>query len=166
MIESKAQLKTHHGFFDYLYWNLLTAVPVVTACIAIFEHSIVWLIVYIVVCVSLIVLIYRFCCTHCPHYIQAAKTTKCMFFWAVPKFFESRPGPLSLFEKAVSITAPIILILLPFYWLSLQPGLLVIYSLSMAALVLTIRRNECGRCIYFNCPACRVPEEIKRQWKE
>ncbi|NVM22186.1 MAG: hypothetical protein HWN68_10460 [Desulfobacterales bacterium] len=166
MVESKSQLKPHHRFPDYLYWNLLAAVPVVTACLAILEHSIIWLIVYIMVCISLIGFICRFCCTHCPHYIKSTNTIKCMFFWAVPKFFEPRPGPLSLFEKSVSLIATTILILLPFYWLSLQPGLLVIYFLSMAALVLTIRRNECGRCIHFHCPANRVPEDIRRQQKK
>ena len=163
MIDSKTQLKTHHRFLDYLYWNLLAAIPIITACVAILEHSVIWLIVYIIICISLIALIYRFYCTHCPHYVQSTNTTKCMFFWGIPKFFESRPGPLSFFEKALSLISPILLILLPLYWLSLEPGLLVIYSLSLAALVLTIRRNECGRCIHFQCPANRVPEDVQNQ---
>lgn len=163
MIESKTQLKSLHSIFDYLYWNLFVAVPIFTACVAIIEHSIMWLIVYIIACISLVALIFRFFCTHCPHYIKGGKTVNCMFFRAVPKFFESRPGPLSLFDKAVTIMAPIIIILLPFYWLRLHTGLLVIYFLSVAALILTIIRNECGRCIHFHCPANCVPEDIRRQ---
>ena len=163
MSESEPKLKAHHSFLDYLYWNLFVAVPIVTACVAIIKHSVIWLIVYIIACILLVGLIYRFCCTHCPHYIDGGKTVNCMFFRALPKFFDSRPGPLSFFEKTVTIMTPILIILLPFYWLRLHIGLLVIYLLSFAVLILTIRRNECGRCIHLHCPANCVPEEIKRQ---
>ena len=166
MNESKAQLKTHHKFSDYLYWNLVAAVPIITACIAILKNSIMWLILYIIVCILLIIVLYRFFCTHCPHYTQSANTTKCMFFWGIPKYFKSRPGPLNLFEKAISIIVPIVLILLPLYWLSLQPDLLVIYLLSLAVLGATIRRNECSRCIYFHCRVNCVPEDVKNQFLE
>jgi hypothetical protein len=61
----------------------------------------------------------------------------------------------------VSLIAALIIILLPLYWLRLQVDLLVIYLLSFAIFLITIRRNECSRCIYFNCPANNVPEDIK-----
>ena len=163
MNETKTQLKMHHKFSDYVYWNLLVSVPIITACIAILKNSIVLLILYIIVCICLMIVVYRFFCTHCPHYTQSANKTKCMFFWGMPKYFNPRPGPLNLFEKAISLIAPIIMILLPFYWLILQPGLLVIYFLSLAVFGATIRRNECGRCIYFHCPANCVPKDVKSQ---
>jgi hypothetical protein len=43
----------------------------------------------------------------------------------------------------------------------LQPGLLVIYLLSMGVLGLTLRRYECKRCVYFQCPSNCVPEGLK-----
>ena len=163
MNEPEARLKMYHSFFDYLYWNLVAAVPVVTACVSIFKISIVWFVIYILVCIALILIVYRFYCTHCPHYIQGVGTTRCMFFWGMPKFFESRPGPLNLFEKAVSLIAPVVLVLFPLYWLIQQMDLLVIYVLSLAVLGLTIRRYECGRCIYFDCPANCAPEERSKE---
>lgn len=101
MDRSKRQLKTDHKFLDYLYWNLVAAVPFVTAGIAILKNSVAWLFCYIIVCIFLIVVIYRFYCTHCPYYIQSINTTKCMFFWGIPKYFKSQPGPLGLFERDV-----------------------------------------------------------------
>ena len=163
MNQPETTLKTQHKFSDFLYWNSVLAVPFVTACIAIFKTSILWLIFYIAICIVLTTVIYRFYCTHCPHYTQSKNTTKCMFFWGIPKFFNSRPGPLTLFEKTVSMTAPAIILFFPFYWLILQPGLLVIYVLSLAVFVTTIRRNECHRCVYFNCPANCVPDDVRNE---
>ena len=161
MDEIETGLKKQHRFVDFLYWNMVVALPIITACIAIFKDSLVWMVIYIIICILLVAVIYRFYCTHCPHYVQGVKTTKCMFFWGMPKCFDSRPGPLSLFEKTVSFAAPVIIILIPIYWLILQPGLLAIYVLSVAVLVATIRRNECSRCIYFHCPVNCVPEDMK-----
>ncbi len=163
MDEFDTRLKTKHNFLDYLYWTLLISVPLIVAGIAIFKSSVIWLVLYIILTICLIMVVYRFYCTHCPHYIQGKKTTKCMFFWGVPKFFKSRQGPLSLFEKAISIIAPTILILFPVYWLILQPALFIIYILSFLVLGATIRRNECCRCVYFYCPLNCVPDEIKNQ---
>lgn len=157
------QLKRRHEFLDYLYWNLLLSVPVITACIAILRNSILWFIFYAIACSALITSIYRFFCTHCPHYIRGHRTTKCMFLWGIPKFFKSRPEPLNLFEKTVSIMAPFVMIVLPLYWLIFQLDLLVIYLLSLGVLFSTIRRNECGRCIHFNCPVNCVPEDQRHQ---
>ena len=161
MNKHKTKLKTKHKFSDYLYWNLLVSVPIITACVAIFRFSVALLILYIIVCICLMIVVYRFFCTHCPHYTQSANKTKCMFFWGIPKYFSSRPGPLNFFEKAISLIAAIIIILLPLYWLILQPGLLAIYFLSLAVFGTTIKRNECRRCIYFNCPSNCVPEDVK-----
>lgn len=162
MDESQKWLKNKHEFVDYLYWNLVLSVPVISACLAILRHSMLWFLFYIIVCIGLLASVYRFFCTHCPHYIQGYRTTKCMFLWGIPKFFKARPQPLNFFEKAVSIFAVIIMICLPFYWLIFELDLLVVYLLSMAVLLLTIRRNECGRCIYFHCPVNCVPEEVRQ----
>ena len=163
MDQPETQLKTGHGFSDFLYWNLVIAVPIITACIAIFRTSIWWFIFYVIVCLLLTAVLYRSFCTHCPHYGQNSNTTKCMFFWGIPKFFYSRPGPLTPVETTVTLAAFILILLLPIYWLFLQPGLLVIYILSSTVLVTSIRRNECGRCVYFHCPSNCVPRDIRNQ---
>ena len=152
MNEQETQLKTRHNFGDFLYWNLIVSVPFITACMAIARDSIVWLVFYIITCILLVMVIYKFYCTYCPHYIQSAKNTKCMFFWGVPKFFKEKSGPLSLLEKTVALFIPLVLVLLPIFYLLLQPGLLVIYFLSVIVLCTTLRRYECKRCIYSQCP--------------
>ena len=161
MTHSETPLKTRHTFLDFLYWSLMVSVPFIAACVAIVEKSRVWLIIYIIACVSLVMVIYRFYCIHCPHYHQSGKTLKCMFFWWMPKFLKAKSGPLSLLEKTVSITALLIILILPIYWLLLRPGLLVIYLLSIGVLGLTLRRYECKRCVYFQCPSNCVPDELK-----
>jgi len=163
MTDPTTRLKTRHRFSDYLYWNLVLSVPIITACIAIAGISISWFIVYLVLCVALIVIVYRFYCTHCPHYSADTKTTQCMFFWGIPKYFTPRSGPLSLFDKAISILAPVIVVGFPLYWLCLRLDLLVIYILSLGVVGTTIRRYECVRCTYFECPANCVPADIKNQ---
>lgn len=159
---TESPLKTRHTFLDFLYWNLMVFVPLVTACIAIAENSLTLLMVYIIACIALVMVLYRFYCTHCPHYHRNGKTLKCMFFWWMPKFFKAEPGPLSLMEKFVSIITLLIIICLPIYWLLLQPGLLIIYLSSAVLLATTLRRYECRRCIYFQCTSNCVPEELKK----
>ncbi len=163
MDEHCTPLKTRHRFSDFLFWNTSAAVPILTACIGIGRVSIAGLILYLAVLVFLLGTVYKFYCSHCPHYVEGAGVTRCMFFWGVPKFFPARPGALNRIEKAVSIGAPAVLLLLPLYWLVKQPGFLAIYVLSAASLLAGIRRYECGRCIYFNCPSNRVPEEWKKE---
>ena len=50
-------LKTQHKFLDFLYWNLVVSVPFIIACIAIAEKSLVWLLIYIIACISLVMVI-------------------------------------------------------------------------------------------------------------
>ena len=92
-------------------------------------------------------------CAHCPHYTRDEATVKCMFFWGMPKFFKSRPGPLSPTDKTVSLAAPAVVGLFPLPWLLAEPGLLVIYLLSLVGFAMTVRRYECVRCVYSHCPS-------------
>ena len=94
MAENCKELKHRHTFGDFLYWNLMLAIPLLTACVAIAAVSILWLGVYLVVGFGCILVIYRFFCSHCPHYAQGQKTVKCLFLWGIPKFFEPRQPPL------------------------------------------------------------------------
>jgi len=103
MDEIETGLKKQHRFVDFLYWNMVVALPIITACIGIFKGSLAWMFIYIIICILLVAVIYRFYCTHCPHYVQAVKTTRCMFFWGMPKFFNSRPGPLNFLVTFKSV---------------------------------------------------------------
>lgn len=161
MNNAKGLLKTRHTFLDFIYWNLVVAVPFIAACVAIARHSIIWLTGYIICCILLAVVILRFYCTHCPHYLRDTSKLTCMFYWGIPKHFKSRPEPLSVFDKIVATLVIILIILLPAYWLWLQPGLLAIYLLSWGVAITTLRRYECHRCVYFACPSNCVAENLR-----
>ena len=162
-ITSADQLKRKHRFGDYVYWHLFFLIHVVAGFVAIVKHSPGWAITYVIAGICLVALIYRFQCTHCPHYTADTKRTKCMFLWGVPKFFRARPGPLNFFEKAVPVVAGAIWVFFPLYWLFLEPTLFILYWLSVIVLFLTLYRYECSRCIYFHCSMNRVSEEVQRR---
>jgi hypothetical protein len=146
------QLKHQHTLVDFLYWNMLVAVPLLTACIGLASISVAGLVAYLFLFAAMVAAVYRFFCTHCPHYGNSNGKTRCMFFWGVPGFFKADHGPYSGFDKGVCFAFPVLVLALPLVWLRLQPGLLVIYSLTVATLLTTIRRNECTRCAHQHCP--------------
>jgi hypothetical protein len=161
MIHPLNELKTRYRFSDYLFYTCLLSVPLVTAVLAILKNSVWWTIVFIGLgaCITLIIL--RFYCTRCPHYTRDGKNLKCIFFWGLPKFFNKRPGKLDISDKVITYTATMVLLIFPLYWLLMAPGLLIVYLLSLIGFGTAIYRNECNRCIYFECPANKVPEAMK-----
>jgi len=46
MNETEIGLKMQHRFVDFLYWNMVVALPILTACVAIFKDSLVWMVIY------------------------------------------------------------------------------------------------------------------------
>jgi hypothetical protein len=162
MEHTEGQLKVSHRPADCFYWNMFSIVPVVTAGMAILKHSVTWTIVYILLTIlTFAVAVYRFFCTHCPHYIQSDQKVSCLFLCKVPKYFKARPGPYSFTERFIVLMSLLIWMLFPVYWLYKSIGLLVIYGVSLTALVATLRRYECGRCIHFDCPSNKVPEDVR-----
>jgi len=155
------QLRERYSFSDFLYYTTFAAVPFFTAFYAVSNRSTTGLVLYIIVCLLSLAIIYKFYCTHCPHYTREGKTTKCMFVWWMPKFFQRRPGSLGFLDKGITFIASLAVIIFPLYWLFQQPGLLVIFILSLIVFLVTIRRNECSRCIYFDCPVNKVAEDLK-----
>lgn len=154
-------LRQRYEFSDFLYYSALVCLPFFTACYAISHRSAGWTVFYILLSLIAAALVYRHYCSHCPHYNREGKTTRCMFFWGMPKFFRRRPGPLAALDKSVAVLAPAVIVIFPLPWMIQQPGLLLIYGLSLLIFSATIRRHECKRCIYFDCPVNRVPEDMR-----
>lgn len=152
-------LKERHTFSDFLYWTLMLAVPLVAAAVAMFRTSLVWFAAYLIVGAGLLLVIMRVFCTHCPHYTTGDKALRCMLLWGVPKVFRERPEALTWWEKALTLAAGAVLLLLPVPGLLAQPALMVIYILSLGVFLLSVRRYECVRCPYLSCPSNRVPPE-------
>lgn len=161
MIHSQNELKTRYSFSDFLFYICLLSVPFVTAVLSILKNSVWWTIAFIGLAVGITALILRFYCTRCPHYTREGKNLKCIFFWGLPKLFDKRPGKLDVVDKAVTFSGSILLLIFPLYWLWMEPGLLIVYMLSFIGFFAAVYRNECERCIYFDCPTNRVPKEIK-----
>lgn len=147
------RLKTKHSLSDCIYWNLLALLPLFTACLSLARYSLFWMGFYILIFLfQFLVVTYRFFCSHCPHYCNDSKTTKCMFLWGIPKFFKKRPRELNKSDLSIMFLGLIITVLFPVYWLIKIPPLLIIYLLSWCIFILTLKRYECGRCIYSQCP--------------
>jgi hypothetical protein len=166
MITSRDQMRTHYCFRDFLYYTCLLSVPVLTAILAILRHSVFWAVLFVGVAAAMTVLILKFYCTRCPHYTLEDGHLKCIFFWGLPKLFSPRPGALNVVDKVVVFGAPAVLLIFPLFWLFREPGLLILYLLSLAGFGATIYRNECDRCIYHECPVNRVPEAVKNHSQE
>lgn len=166
MTDNPSELRTHYRFRDFLRYTCLLAVPILTAILAIFRHSLFWTVAYLVIAAVMTALILRHYCTHCPHYTRDEGPLTCIFFWGLPKVFSPRPGPLTMMDKVVTLAAPTVLVMFPLYWLFKEPGLLMIYLLSLTGFGATIYHDECHRCIYYECPVNRVPEEIRKDFEQ
>ena len=166
MLHPRAALKIRYSFTDFLFYSCLLAVPLFTAVLAIFKHSTGWTAAFLLVAAAMTALILRYFCTHCPHYGREEKNLTCIFFWRLPKYFSARPGKPGNLDKVVSFGAVIILLFFPLHWLLLEPGLLIVCLLSLAGFGAAVYRQECRRCIFFDCPANRVSVDMKHQAPE
>jgi membrane protein YdbS with pleckstrin-like domain len=81
MTDHPSELRTHYRFRDFLGYICLLAVPILTAILAIFRHSLFWTVAYVVIAAVMTVFILRQYCTHCPHYIRDEGSLTCIFFW-------------------------------------------------------------------------------------
>ena len=159
------KLKEKHNLSDYIYWNLFILIPMLLACFTIAQYSSKWVFIYLIVFVGLFVIIeYRFFCTHCPHYCNGSSTTNCIFLWRMPKFFKRRPYPLNKLDLTIVIAGFLIIIFFPLYWLLKSWQLCTVYFLSWIVFVMTMKRYECMRCIYFDCPSNTVEERVKKEY--
>jgi len=166
MIHPQHELKTRYSFSDFLFYTCLLMVPMFTAILAIFRHSVWWTLAFVILAACATILILKFFCTRCPHYAREGRRLKCIFFWGLPKFLDARPGALDLIDKSVAFAAPTLLLVFPLFWLLMEPGLLIVYILSLSGFGAAIYRNECRRCIYFECPMNKVPEAVKSHMQE
>jgi hypothetical protein len=105
----------------------------------------------------------RVMCSHCPHYAEPGKSLQCWANYGSPRLWKYRPGPMSVAEKIVFEAGlvlvfgyPLVFLLLGAQWL-----LLVIYFLTGASFVATLRRSYCSQCMNFACPLNIVDEKVR-----
>lgn len=152
----------------YIYYKLMTLIPVSAAVIGIFRHanSWIWLWLYIGLCLSHALVMNAIKCPHCDYYKMGERTFSCFMWWRMPRLYKSRVGRESRF---VGIYAPIGMLMLTIYptlWLWKQWELLLIYLLSVVVVVLSIGHNECSRCLNFDCGHNTVSESVRKEYRE
>jgi hypothetical protein len=152
-------LKEQQNFLDFMYFKLLTAVPLFTVLVGFWRTSPLMIVPYLLWIGIHMTLVYRMLCTHCPHYGAYNGKTRCHYLRAIPAFFKAQPGPQAFWEKAGVNTLLLISILFPVNWLLENWELLVIYLLSVTVLLITMMRYECTRCIHLDCPHNSVSQE-------
>ena len=162
MTISNTALLDRHGHGRFIFYKLMTAIPVFVAVLAILRHasSWYWVLAYAGVCLTHATIIYLSKCPHC-HYYQTgdAKIHRCFFIWGTPKIRAPSSKPAPKFLGVYVPIAMLVMIAFPIFWLRFRWELLVIYLLSIVTLVYSILLQECSRCPSFDCPNNTVPEE-------
>lgn len=153
-------VKSRHTHLDFWYYKLLTAVPLFTVLVGFWKTQPFMILIYLLWIATHISLVYRFLCSHCPHYGAYDGKTQCLYLWGVPPVYKARPGAQSGFEKAMVMALLGVSILFPTFWLFKNPELLVIYLLSIGVLLSTMMRYECTRCVHETCPHCMTPGDL------
>jgi len=155
-------LRTTHKPSDFLWFLLLGGIPYLIGAIAIGSYSIPWMLGYLAFSLPFAASEIRFLCSHCPYYTQQkGRTVHCKAMWGPTKWAKARPGPLSSFEKAMLYLFFLLAFAFPMCWLVLRPELLVLYLITIINMAWTLRRYECPRCMFFNCPFNCVPKSVK-----
>ncbi|MBW2356342.1 MAG: hypothetical protein JRF23_06160 [Deltaproteobacteria bacterium] len=156
-MEDRIEVREDYAFSDWLYYTAAALVPLFTGAVAIYPQSALGLVSYGGVVLAGVAVVMHLFCTHCPHYQKPGRFLKCIFFWGLPKFFAPRNGSLTRLEKLVAVAAMGLVLFFPLAWLAEEPGLLLVYLLSLAVFLATVRRHECRRCVFSDCPANAVP---------
>ena len=161
-------LSTVPTFTRFVYYKLLTLVPVSAALTAMIRYgdSLLWPALYVGLCLGHAAVMNAAKCPHCPYYKLGDRTFGCFIWWGTPKLWAERSGPEAPWVGRYAMFGMAVLTFFPVYWLWQELPLLVIYFLGIGGLVLSIGLHECSRCLNFECGHCSVPEEIKREYRQ
>ena len=150
----------------FIYYKILTLVPVSAALTAMLRHgeSVLWPLLYVGLCLAHAGIMNAAKCPHCPYYKLGNRTFRCFIWWATPKLWAERDGPEQPWVGQYAKFGMAVLTFFPVYWLWQEWPLLLIYFFGIAGLVMSIGLNECSRCLNFNCAHCGVPEDLRREY--
>jgi hypothetical protein len=105
----------------------------------------------------------RVMCSHCPHYAEEGSSLKCWANYGSPKIWKYRPGPMTMLEKVVFFAGLAVVWGYPLIFLiaKFQVFLLIVYLLSVAGFIMTLRTFLCSQCMNFACPLNTVENEVR-----
>lgn len=153
-------------FTRFVYYKLLTLVPVSAALTALLRHgdSLLWPAAYLALCAAHAGIMNAAKCPHCPYYKMGERTFGCFIWWGTPKLWAERQGPEPAWVGRYAPVGMAVLTFFPVPWLWQELPLLFIYFLGIAGILMSIGLHECSRCLNFECGHCAVPEELKREY--
>lgn len=151
----------------FIYYKILTLVPVTAALTTILRHgeTPLWAFLYVGLCLAHAGIMNAKKCPHCPYYRMGERTFACFIWWGTPKLWPNRDGPEPGWVKHYALFGVSVLTLFPMYWLWQEWPFLVTYLLGIGGLVTSIFLNECSRCLHFECGNCGVPEDLRREYR-
>lgn len=156
----------HFTLKDVISYYLLLSPAMLLGGAGIYHASGWWLIVpwvlIIIGCFS--VVLTRVLCSHCPHYAEEGSSLRCRANYGSPKIWKYHPGPMAFWEKAVFFVSFGIVWAYPVYFMItvFQAFLLVVYLLTSAGFVVTLKMYSCTQCMNFACPMNGVPDDVRR----
>ena len=79
----------------FIYYKLLTLVPVSAALTAMLRHgeSAMWAVAYVGLCLGHAAIMNAAKCPHCPYYKAGDRTFACFIWWGMPKLWADRQAP-------------------------------------------------------------------------
>ncbi len=153
-----------HGRGRFIFYKLMTAIPVFAAVYGIVRYADpwYWVFAYGGLCLTHATIIYLAKCPYC-HYYHAGDSMihRCFFIWGTPKLRKPASGSAPGFLKFYVPVGIMTLIIFPIFWLRFQWELLVVYLLSIVTLLYSVLLQECSRCMNFGCPNNSVPEDLR-----
>jgi len=159
-------LSTTPTLTRFIYYKILTLIPVSTAVLAMTRHgeSILWPLLYVGLCLTHAGVMNAAKCPHCPYYRMGNRTFACFIWWNAPKLWADRANREAPWVKRYALFGILVLTFFPVYWLAQEWPLLIVYFLGITGLVMSIFLNECTRCLHFACGNCAVPEDVRREY--
>ena len=108
---SNEALHTKPKLSRYVYYKLMTLIPVSAAVIGIsrYAESWIWLGIYFGLCLSHALVMNAVKCPHCAYYKMGQNTFSCFMWWRMRRLYKPRAGPES---RLVGIYAPIGMLIL------------------------------------------------------
>jgi hypothetical protein len=161
-----AALSTTPTLDRFIYYKVLTLVPVCAALIAMMTHagSLLWPALYVGLCLTHAGIMFSVKCAHCPYYKMEGKGLRCFIWWGTPKLYKPREEPEPAWVGKYAMFGMMVLTFFPVYWLWQAKSMLLIYGLGIVGLVMSIGLNECSRCLNFDCGHCGVPEALRTEF--
>jgi hypothetical protein len=165
------KVNCHFNIKQLLRFMLIVLPTAIIGGIGIIIYNPLFIILWVVMFISFFGFIeIKVMCSHCPHYAETeGKTLKCWANYGSPKLWKYQPGPMTKIEKAIFISYPIIIFILPIVFLLLNNTimsyiLLGLYIIGLVISMKLLKKHFCSYCMNFACPLNNVNQETRENF--